>query len=137
MISQCIKFNIDEFIPQLSRYCSVGAVATFLHYCVFIILLSFTDAVFASFIGVSLGTVVAYLGHRSFTFLSTSINELQPKRFFIVAINYNIINITLMWIFLEIANLSPLVAQLIITVSLGFISFITHKYWSYKDRDVF
>lgn len=137
MISQCIKFNIDEFILQLSRYCSVGAVATFLHYCVFITLLSFTDAVFASFIGVSLGTIAAYLGHRSFTFLSTSINQLQPKRFFFVAINYNIINVLMMWAFIEIISLPPLNAQLIITAILGLISFIIHKYWSYKDRDVF
>lgn len=137
MISQRIKIKTHRILIQAATYFSVGSIATLIHYAVFVTLLTFTSAVLASFIGSFIGTLTAYSGHKSYTFLTNRKNKLKANRFFFVALNYNAINFLLMWILTEINNFQPFISQLSITTILGMLSFIINRSWSYKSKYVY
>lgn len=122
-------------LKQLFRYLLVGGVATLSHYMLFLLLLGPLPALLASLLGAALGTWVAYLGNKRWTFppVGTTRNT-QALRFCLVAAGYNLGNALLMLCLLALHPDSPLSMQMLSTLCLTLGSYWINRTWTFKNE---
>lgn len=126
-----------SIIALLIRYLGIGLVATGGHYFVFLLLIvnGVTDPVLASVGGGVIGAIISYIGNRRLSFVATGIYKLQPIRFVLVSLATNIGNGVGMWVLIKF-NLSPLVSQILVTLTLTALGFTAHRFWTFNHADI-
>jgi len=121
----------------LIRYLGIGLIATGIHYAVFLVLVvtEFTAPLLASIFGGMVGAVASFIGNRALCFVADGSRKFQPVRFALVALATNFGNGVGMW-FLIKSNLSPLISQVLVTVTLTALGFIAHRFWTFNHADI-
>lgn len=132
-----MKKNRPSVITLLFRYLGVGLIATSAHYAVFLTLVTtaFVTPLLASISGGMVGAIASYFGNRALCFVADGSRKFQPVRFALVALATNFGNGVGMW-FLIKSNLSPLISQLLVTVTLTGLGFIAHRFWTFNHADI-
>lgn len=133
MMTQALNKTLKR--SSLLRYWSIGGLATGLHYSVFVVLLFVMTPVWATLIGGCIGAVFSYLANKRMTFIQDQQKTLNPIRFYIVTIAYNVGNVGMMYAAQQLFSMETtfywVCIQLVITVVLSVVSYLIHKYWSY------
>lgn len=121
----------------LIRYLGIGLIATGIHYAVFLVLVATesTTPLLASIFGGMVGAVASFIGNRALCFVADGSRKFQPVRFALVALATNFGNGVGMW-FLIKSNLSPLISQVLVTVTLTALGFIAHRFWTFNHADI-
>jgi putative flippase GtrA len=124
-------------LALLIRYLGIGLVATGVHYLVFLALIAtrFTDPLLASICGGIVGASVSFIGNKELCFTAIGTRRFQPIRFALVALATNIGNGLGLW-FLIKSNLSPIIAQAVVTLTLTAVGFIAHRFWTFNHADI-
>ncbi|WP_137163148.1 MULTISPECIES: GtrA family protein [Pseudomonas] len=127
----------QPLISLLIRYLGVGFIATGIHYAVFLVLVTteLATPLLASICGGMVGAIASFIGNRALCFVSDGSRKFQPVRFALVALATNFGNGVGMW-FLIMSNLSPLISQLVVTLSLTALGFIAHRFWTFNHADI-
>ncbi len=122
-------------LRQLFSYGGAGVLAAIAHYSVLIGLVEFlkADAVMASLIGFVAGGVVSYVANRAMTFESTRTHAEASWRFALVAFGGFLITGALMHLFVKVAGLPYLPAQIITTLIVVVFTYTAHKRWSFRE----
>jgi putative flippase GtrA len=104
---------------------------------VFLVLVAtgFSAALLASICGGVAGAIVSFIGNRELCFVANGTRKFQPIRFALVALATNIGNGMGMW-FLVKSNLSPLISQVLVTLTLTALGFIAHRFWTFNHADI-
>jgi putative flippase GtrA len=118
---------------QLSKYASVGVVATLAHYAVLIALVEGAGlgAVRATLSGYIVGGVVSYLLNRRHTFASGRPHAQATWRFALVAALGFCATYALMTLFVERWGAPYLPAQVATTVMVMFLTFFINRAWTF------
>lgn len=124
------------FQPLLSRYLSVGLIATLIHYMVFLLSLQISPPLTASIAGGVAGVVVSFFGNRKMCFVTTQDKRLQPLKFFGCVVLMNSCNALGMWLLLVPLKVTPIVSQLLVTLVLTPPGFLINRYWAYHNADI-
>ncbi|MFY1028794.1 GtrA family protein [Pseudomonas asiatica] len=132
-----MKNKCPSLIVLLIRYLGVGLIATGIHYAVFLMLIAtaFSTPLLASIFGGIAGATASFLGNRTLCFVADGPRKFQPVRFALVALATNFGNGVGMW-FLIKSNLSPLISQVLVTVTLTGLGFIAHRFWTFNHADI-
>jgi putative flippase GtrA len=122
-------------LRQLASYGGAGVLAAIAHYGVLIGLVEGfrADPVIASLIGFVAGGIVSYAVNRSLTFEATRSHGEAGWRFAIVAFGGFLITGALMHVFVKMAGLPYLPAQVITTLIVMVFTFTAHKRWSFRE----
>lgn len=120
-----------SLIQSFTKYTSVGALATVIHYAIFLISVYFfsTEPWKSTMLGAAGGAMIAYILNYHHTFISHAKHSVLLPKFLIVA-SFGIFIQTLI-----VAMFSPqihyLIAQLIATVFGLILTFMINRFWTF------
>ncbi len=117
---------------SLLHYIAVGGFATGCHYLLLIGLVEIAglDATVATFLGACVGAGVAFFGQCAITFASRPHTTAALPRFLAVATMGAVLNSAIVWLG-NILGLHYLIAQLIATIIVVFLTFLLNSHWSF------
>ena len=121
----------QSLIQSFTKYTSVGAFATLVHYAIFLICMHFFISApwKATLLGATGGALIAYNLNYHHTFLSNAKHAVLLPKFLIVA-SFGVLIQTLI-----VAVFSPqiyyLIAQLMATVVGLVLTFIINRFWTF------
>jgi len=120
---------------QFSLFTLVGAFGTLAHYVLLVVLveLSGTDAVIASMAGALLGATINYVLNYRFTFTSGTPHRVALPRFLAVASVGFLLNMALMWVAIEWADLHYILGQVITTSVVLLWTFFGNRHWTFME----
>jgi putative flippase GtrA len=121
---------------KLIRYLGIGAVATSVHYWVFVLMLLQGAPLLGSICGAALGAAASFWLGRKACFIAAQGKTLQPIKFICVALFHNAANALLMGALLQFPLIAPVLAQMLVTASLTLIGFFIHTKWTYHHADL-
>ncbi|NQX60251.1 GtrA family protein [Paenibacillus qinlingensis] len=124
MRSQTIKFLI------------VGVLNTIVGYIVYFLCLRSFDLnyMFSLLIAHTLGVVHSYLWNSKWTFKSGSHTYKNLVKFMGVYVCSFLINLLLLYIMVNYLRINPLFSQVVALFITTVVSFIGHKFWSFKTN---
>ncbi len=125
-----INFNYIKYIIS-------GLWNTFFSYIVFIILYKFSG-ISNYFLVLCISQVVgitnAYLIYKLFVFKTRGNYIKEYLRFYLVYGSTLILNFILIYLFVSILGISPILSQGVIALFVAFIGFIGHNFFSFQKR---
>ncbi|MGY2270549.1 MULTISPECIES: GtrA family protein [Pseudomonas] len=119
---------MQRILSLFIRYLSAGAIATLVHYAVFVCLLTWFAPTPSTFVAASTGALVAFCLSRLWVFAQRSCNKL---RFFMTATGQVLTN-TLMVNLLVFWGIPPLLAQVLATAAVTLQGFTINHFWVFK-----
>lgn len=92
----------------------------------------------STLIGALVGTLVSYQGNKRWTFVRSKgrSDAHQWLRFGIIAMVYNLGNLSLMVLLLGFLPLPPWLMQMITTVALTLITFRINQHWTFRHESI-
>jgi len=124
------KQNFKQFIT----FIFVGLTNTIICYVIYYILLKLGMFYpIAYFIGAVSGTVNSYIMNKVFTFKSNKRSLRQISKFITVYLVQYLLNISIISLLIEFLNLTAEVSGLFSTFICTIVSYVGHKFWSFKD----
>jgi len=128
---------LPSIVLLLVRYLGVGLLATLVHYLIFLLLMAagLFGPLLASVCGGVAGGVVSFFGNRTLCFVTDGRRKFQPVRFALVASAMNIGNAASMALLLGL-GMSPLFAQVLVTLILVLLGFSIHRFWTFSNADI-
>jgi putative flippase GtrA len=122
-------------LRQFASYGGAGVLAAIAHYSVLISMVEILkyDPVLASLIGFVAGGIVSYIANRALTFDATRSHAEAGWRFALVAFGGFLITGALMHVFVKLAGLPYLPAQVLTTLIVMVFTFTAHKRWSFRE----
>jgi putative flippase GtrA len=126
----------SKFISNARRFigfAGAGAVATFAHYSILIILVQVGewDSTPASALGAVCGAFVSYVLNYRYVFYSAAGHADAMRRFFLIAGSGLMLNTVFMWIGVKGVGLHYLLSQIVATVLVLFWSFAANHKWTF------
>ncbi len=121
-------------LSKLWTFLWVGALNTLIGYSIFALALKVVGLQynFALFVAYAIGILIGYRNHRHVTFKSKAKHRAAFTKFVITyALVYGV-NALLLTGFIELAHISPLIAQIISLVIVTLMSFIVQRTWVFK-----
>jgi putative flippase GtrA len=120
---------------QFSRYVVVGVTATLSHYSVLVGLVELGKwpPVPATMVGFTIGGIVSYLLNRRHTFVTDRSHAEATWRFAVVVSFVFCITYVMMNFFVNHLGAPYLPAQVVTTGSVMFVSFFSHRFWTFAD----
>jgi putative flippase GtrA len=122
MVAQFVKFGI------------VGVSNTALTFVIYTVLVKGFDVWYlaASAIGFAVGAVNGFLLNRRWTFREHTGDSLTPVRWFVVQGCGLLLNLALVYLLVDGANLDKLVGQAIATVVVVVLTFFANRAWTFR-----
>lgn len=118
------------------RFLAVGILNTIVGYGVFALLISFNiHYSLASLISQVVGTIHSFFWNKFFTFKTKEYSISEVLRFFSVYAASYLINLLILFIFIDIFGSNKFIAGLITLLITTIISFWGHKYFSFKSSN--
>lgn len=123
------KFQNNQF----NRFLFVGALNTAVGYLVFSLLIFFNFHYFLALTFSSIvGTMHSYVWNKYYTFKHYEKCIKEMLRFISVYVVIYILNLFLLYIFVDIFAFNPIIVQAIVIVCVTICSFLGHKFWSFR-----
>lgn len=123
-------------VVQFIKYLFSGGSAVLVHLLVLWVGVEFLDIphVFSSFIGFCVGTAVNYCLQHAFVFKKTGDHLFYFKKYLIVTVLMQGVNVSLFWLLLSYTNIQYIIAQ-ILTIGVIFIcNYIINAKYTFKDQ---
>jgi putative flippase GtrA len=116
------------------RYTLTGGIATAVHYGVLIALVEglHLKPSMSAVIGALCGAFVAYLGNHKYTFSSRSSHRVALPRFMIIAAIGAALNGAIVWTGTTLLNWHYLIAQLLATLFVLFLTYQLNRSWTFQ-----
>lgn len=129
--------GLSPLANQFLLFATVGTVATAVQYLTLILLVQFAHwtPVLASTVGFSLGAVITYTLNYKFTFRSRAKHRKSLTKFLIVAPTGALINMAIMWLGVEFAQLIYIVAQVLATGVVMIFNFTLSRIWTFNEAN--
>jgi len=132
MLTTVRAFLGDERI----RFLLVGGINTLVGYGLFVLfqltlghVIGYLGSLYASY---AVATTLAFVLHRRFTFRARGSVALDYLRFQIVYVVALAVNTILLPVLVELVGLEPIVAQACIVVLTTILSYVGHKFFSFR-----
>ncbi len=123
------------FENQISRFISVGILNSIVGYSLYYLLLYLNIYyVQALFISHMIAVTHSYLWNKNWTFKSKGNARIEGLKFFSVYGGTFLINLLILVLFVEKLMFNPKIGQVFALVIATMISFLGHKYWSFKSE---
>lgn len=133
MIDKLKKLLKNENIGQIIRFGFVGVLNTIVGYGTYYIGIKCgLHYILASTISQIIGTAHSYIWNKKFTFKSEKKSFSELVRFVSVYVVQYVVNVSITGLFINFAGLSAELAGFISMVICTAISFLGHKFWSFK-----
>lgn len=122
------------------RFVLVGGFNTVVGYGIFVLVQltigKHTSYLLSLYIATIVGTIVAFLSHRRFTFRISGRGKIFIDFFRFAGVNVIAlgINTIALPVLVEIGGLNPLVAQALIVIVTTVVSYVGHKFFSFRRR---
>lgn len=122
------------------RFVIVGGFNTVVGYGIFVLVQltigKHTSYLLSLYVATFLGTIIAFLGHRRYTFRITGRRNLMVDflRFAAVNVVALVMNTIALPLLVELGRLNPLLAQALIVLVTTVVSYIGHKFFSFRRR---
>lgn len=121
------------FEKEISRFVFVGILNTIVGYGAFFILLYLTiHYILALIISSVIGIAHSYIWNRKWTFKSRGNVRKESSKFITVYGIAFVMNLIILAIFVEKLRFDPKIGQIFALGIVTIISFLGHKYWSFK-----
>jgi len=114
------------------RFLLVGGVNTVVGYGFFALFLLFFGYLASLYLSYAVGVSVAFVLHRRFTFLVSGNVVVDFVRFVGVYVISLAVNTAVLPLMVEVAGLHPLAAQAVALVVTTLISYVGHKWFSFR-----
>jgi putative flippase GtrA len=124
LVSQFVKFGV------------VGVSNTLIFFLVYTLLLKVFGVwyVAASGIGFAVGAVNGFLWNRAWTFKGHVGDALTPVRWFVVQTSGLLVNLGLVYLFVDGAGLGELVGQAVTIVIVMVLTFLANRAWTFRGH---
>ena len=122
--------------PLQVRYVIVGLWNTFVGFglfTLFIYVLPVSKYLLALTLATLFAGINAYLTQRIYVWQSSATIKKEASKFFTVFITQSVANIVLLFLLVNYLNLNPLWTQYVIATVLIIVTYLSHKYWTFKD----
>jgi putative flippase GtrA len=122
---------------QFVKFGIVGVSNTLIFFAVYTLLLKVFGVwyVAASGIGFAVGAVNGFLWNRAWTFKGHVGDALTPVRWFVVQTSGLLLNLGLVYLFVDGAGLDELVGQAVTIVIVTLTTFFANRAWTFRGHD--
>jgi putative flippase GtrA len=122
---------------QFVKFGIVGVSNTLIFFAVYTLLLKVFGVwyVAASGIGFAVGAVNGFLWNRAWTFKGHVGDALTPVRWFVVQTSGLLLNLGLVYLFVDGAGLDELVGQAVTIVIVTLTTFFANRAWTFRGQD--
>jgi putative flippase GtrA len=123
-------------VLQFVKFGIVGVSNTLIFFAVYTLLLKVFGVwyVAASGIGFAVGAVNGFLWNRAWTFKGHVGDALTPVRWFVVQTSGLLVNLGLVYLFVDGVGLDELVGQAVTIVIVTLLTFFTNRAWTFKGH---
>jgi putative flippase GtrA len=121
--------------PLQVRYIIVGLWNTFVGFglfTLFIYVLPVSKYLLALTLATLFAGINAYLTQRIYVWQSSATIKKEASKFFTVFIAQSVANVILLYLLVNYLNLNPLWTQYVIATFLIVLTYLSHKYWTFK-----
>jgi putative flippase GtrA len=121
-------------VLQFVKFGVVGVSNTLIFFLVYTLLLKVFGVwyVAASGIGFAVGAINGFLWNRAWTFRGHVGDALTPVRWFVVQSSGLLVNLGLVYLFVDGAGLGELVGQAVTIVIVTVVTFLANRAWTFK-----
>ena len=128
------KLSKNLPIIQLSKFSFVGVLNTIVGYGAFFILLTWYNYLLSLIISHIIGVTHSYVWNKYWTFKSDGIQINEFIKFNSIYVIVFVVNIIILFLLVDILKFNPKIGQLFVLPIITVISFVGHKYWSFKEK---
>ena len=128
------KLSKNLPIIQLSKFSFVGVLNTIVGYGAFFILLTWYNYLLSLIISHIIGVTHSYVWNKYWTFKSDGIQINEFIKFNSVYVIVFVVNAITLIFLVDTLKFNPKIGQLFVLPIITIISFVGHKYWSFKER---
>ncbi|KKU82128.1 MAG: Membrane protein, GtrA family [Parcubacteria group bacterium GW2011_GWA2_47_8] len=120
---------------QLFKFACVGILNTAVGYGAFALLI-FLDLhyIAAATLSHIIGMAHSYVWNKYFTFRAAHKNSQELNKFIAVYAGVYVLNMSLLWFFVDFLGYPPLIIQAFVVIAVAFISFVGQKYWVFSNH---
>jgi putative flippase GtrA len=131
--SASVAITMAQLFRQFSSFAGVGLIATGGHYALLVALVEFAHmrAPPAALVGSIMGAAVSYGLNRRHTFRSESPHRQVGARFALVALGAAGLTYSFMSLFVNVAHVPYLAAQVATTGVVTLWTFLAHRMWTF------
>jgi putative flippase GtrA len=128
----------DKARSCLPHYLMIGLLATGAHYITLLLLSFVLPLIVSTLFGALLGTIVSYHGNKRWTFVKRvdGADARQWLRFGVTALFYNLGNLAVMVLLLNLFPRHPWLMQMITTGALTLIAFRINQHWTFRHEPI-
>ena len=133
-----MSIEVKSLVAQLSKFASVGVVATGVHALVYGVVGRFLEPMLANLIAFLIAFVFSYSGHFLWTFRAQTEGQKVHKafafqlRFLIVALSGLLLNSLAVWVVTEWLQIDYLYAVVPMVFVVPLVTFALAKLWAFK-----
>ena len=134
-----MSFEVRALVTQLSKFASVGVVATAMHAVVYGLAGKLLDPMLANLIAFLIAFIFSYTGHFLWTFRAQTQGQQVHKamayqfRFLVVAISGLLLNSIAVWVVIQWLQIDYLYAVVPMVFVVPLVTFSLAKLWAFKS----
>ena len=119
---------------QIFKFCGVGILNTIVGYCAFFLLVNYLNYLLALLIAHIIGVLHSFLWNKYWIFKSRPFRFLEFIKFNVIYAMVFIVNAIALFVCVEIIQVNPRLAQLLLLPVITMISFFGQKLWTFNEK---
>jgi len=127
-------FHDPASVQQIFKFCGVGILNTIIGYCAFFLLVNYLNYLLALFIAHIIGVLHSFLWNKYWIFKSRQFRLLEFIKFNVIYAMVFIVNAIALFVCVEIFQVNPRLAQLLLLPVITMISFFGQKLWTFNEK---
>lgn len=122
-------------MKQIFKFLGIGLLNTLVGYGVFFFLVNYTNYLLALLIAHIIGVIHSYIWNKYWIFKIKEFDFLEFIRFNVIYAVVFIVNATALFICVDLIQVNPKLAQLLLLPVITAVSFFGQKLWTFKKID--
>ena len=127
-------FHDPTSLKQIFKFCGVGVLNTIVGYCAFFLLVNYMNYLLALLIAHIIGVLHSFLWNKYWIFKSRRFRFLEFIKFNVIYAMVFIVNAIALFMCVEIIQVNPRLAQLLLLPVITLISFFGQKLWTFNEK---
>jgi putative flippase GtrA len=127
-------FHDPASLKQIFKFCGVGVLNTIVGYCAFFLLVNYLNYLLALLIAHIIGVLHSFLWNKYWIFKSRCFGFLEFIKFNVIYAMVFIVNAIALFVCVEIIQVNPRLAQLLLLPVITMISFFGQKLWTFNEK---
>jgi putative flippase GtrA len=130
-----IKFFYDPVSQiQIIKFCGIGLLNAIVSYGAFFLLVNYLYYLFALLIAHIIGVINSFLWNKYWVFKTKKFNLWEFIKFNLIYAVVFIVNAVSLFVGVDIINMDPILAQLLLLPIITGVSFFGQKLWTFKGK---